>query len=113
MSIKMITHNGETKSMADWARACKTNQVSFGFWVNQYGIARALELAAMTQAKRREWRKAQKEANGEFNAWDSELPEKDPDLEWKNRIAGWIRMGMSKEEMIIKARHSDAITTTD
>lgn len=104
MSLILITHNGETKSMAEWARACGVNKGPFGNWVRAYGIEVAIQFAAMTDWERREWRKAQKQSDDRFNAWDCELPEPDPDLELKNRVTNWIRMGMSKEEMIIKAR---------
>lgn len=113
MAITLITHNGETKSIADWARHYEAHHVNFARWHRDYGMDGAIKLAGMDDAERRLWRRQQRTNDGSSDGWFSDIPTVDEDEPLLNLIASWIRIGMTKEEMIIKARITSAFSTAN
>ena len=107
MKPKKITYAGRTMCIAEWAKHYGVNHVSFARWWRDFGMDGAVTLSGMDDAERRLWRRQQRRQVNGSGGWFSDIPKKDKDLEWKNRIRSWIRMGMTKEEMIIKARLSN------
>lgn len=96
-----ITYKGDTKHLSHWADLYKISHTAFSYWFHDYGIEIAVKLACMSREERMEFKAT---LRGDEPKTMPELEPYDPDLELKNRIKYWKKQGMSKEEMITKAR---------